>query len=194
MPIARHELARQSQNELLQRPASIVLQTCNCIGPRCPSRKQSRAPEPRSLACSLLWRNCNARIFGAELLGTVSVIPYAVRALTLHRSLPDARTRGASDRSVSLLRGVRYGAAERNVMDVYLPPSTQLPLGGGALGRDAASSSSSSSSGAGTNGSTSGGGAVPTASPEASPAQPPVVLFVHGGVWVRSGGELHLRT
>lgn len=49
-----------------------------------------------------------ARVFAAELLGLVSAVPYGVRALALHRSLPspDARL-GRHQGSVTLLRDVR---------------------------------------------------------------------------------------
>lgn len=49
-----------------------------------------------------------ARILAAEALGTVLVAPFALRAISLHRSLPDARRAGGrSTGSVSVLRDVR---------------------------------------------------------------------------------------
>lgn len=53
-----------------------------------------------------------ARIFAAELLGTVLAVPFGWRALALHLSLPDARRRGgggagAAADTVSILRDVR---------------------------------------------------------------------------------------
>lgn len=49
-----------------------------------------------------------ARIFAAELFGTVLAVPFGLRAFSLHRSLPDARQQRAGS-SVSILRNVRYG-------------------------------------------------------------------------------------
>ncbi len=49
-----------------------------------------------------------ARIFAAELLGTVLAVPFGLRAFSLHRSLPDARQQRAGS-SVSILRDVRWG-------------------------------------------------------------------------------------
>jgi hypothetical protein len=48
-----------------------------------------------------------ARIFAAELLGTVLAAPFGLRAFTLHRSLPDARQAGQRAGTVSILRDVR---------------------------------------------------------------------------------------
>lgn len=47
-----------------------------------------------------------ARIFAAELFGTVLAVPFGLRAFSLHRSLPDAR-RGTGAGTVSILRDVR---------------------------------------------------------------------------------------
>lgn len=47
-----------------------------------------------------------ARIFAAELLGTVLAVPFGLRALSIHRSLPDARTLQRAG-TVSMLRDVR---------------------------------------------------------------------------------------
>eukprot|EP00793_Prasinoderma_coloniale_P003353 PRCOL_00005988-RA len=51
-------------------------------------------------------------MIGSELLGTVSMVPYGVRA---------ARARRRAAREGRLLER-RYGPKEKNVMDVYLPP------------------------------------------------------------------------
>jgi len=69
-----------------------------------------------------------ARIVGAELLGTVSMIPYGIRAYTLHRSLPDAQWETPSGKSgvVSIARDVRYYAGDRNTMDIYLPADANV--------------------------------------------------------------------
>lgn len=48
-----------------------------------------------------------ARIFAAELLGTVLAAPFGLRAFTLHRSLPDTRQAGQRAGTVSILRDVR---------------------------------------------------------------------------------------
>ena len=50
-----------------------------------------------------------ARIFAAELLGTVLAAPFGLRAFSLHRSLPDARRAGQRAGTVSILRDVRWG-------------------------------------------------------------------------------------
>lgn len=48
----------------------------------------------------------------AELVGTLAAVPFGVRALALHRSLPDASSGQLRQRSsVSILRDVRWGAA-----------------------------------------------------------------------------------
>jgi acetyl esterase/lipase len=103
-----------------------------------------------------------AKIIGAELLGTVAVIPFAFRAFMLHRSLPEARA-GAPQPCVSLLRGARYANnKQRNTLDVYLPAGAtlhSLPDMEGAGGQ-----------------------------PSPAPQQQPVVLFVHGGVWATGEG------
>mgnify|MGYP001811087387 CR=1 FL=1 len=48
-----------------------------------------------------------ARIFAAELFGTVLAVPFGVRAYALHRSLPDARAAAGRAGTVSILRDVR---------------------------------------------------------------------------------------
>lgn len=66
------------------------------------------------------------RIIGAELLGSVTMIPYGARALTLHRSLPEATLTGGRTGSVSLARSKHYAAGPRNTLDIYLPADTDL--------------------------------------------------------------------
>lgn len=50
-----------------------------------------------------------ARIFAAEIFGTVLAVPFGLRALSLHRSLPDARQRQRAGSTVAILRDVRCG-------------------------------------------------------------------------------------
>lgn len=73
----------------------------------CPPRRQVElAKLPPLQRIPLLARY--ARIFAAELFGTVLAVPFGLRAFSLHRSLPDARQQRAGS-SVSILRNVRYG-------------------------------------------------------------------------------------
>ena len=70
------------------------------------------------------------RIIAAELLGTLQIIPYGVRALTLQRSLPEARLNQQKQQhqrgtTLSTARCLKYGALQRNTLDIYLPPETQ---------------------------------------------------------------------
>jgi acetyl esterase/lipase len=64
-----------------------------------------------------------AKLFASELAGTVALAPYALRAATLHRTLPSPDP-NADASHVTLERGVRYGSAPRAVADVYVPPSS----------------------------------------------------------------------
>lgn len=125
-----------------------------------------------------------ARVFAAELLGLVSAIPYGVRALALHRSLPspDARL-GRHQGSVTLLRDVRYGARPRNTLDIYLPPNVEPPHLEAALpslAQRRAPSSQAPPTGAGASSEVPGG--------EAHASKAPLLLFVHGGVWASGSG------
>ena len=67
-----------------------------------------------------------AKIIGAELLGTLTILPYGIRAHTLHRSLPDVRWEAGHQGVVSTARSVRYGPRERNIMDIYLPAEAEV--------------------------------------------------------------------
>jgi hypothetical protein len=120
-----------------------------------------------------------ARIFAAELFGTVLAVPFGLRAFSLHRSLPDARHQRAGS-SVSILRDVRYGSRDRNLMDIYLPPNIELQGGqleGILQGSDSGAAGAAGTAVSGSNGGSGGSGA-------------PVVLFCHGGVWA-SGSAWH---
>ncbi|KAI3427207.1 hypothetical protein D9Q98_007143 [Chlorella vulgaris] len=152
-----------------------------------------------------------ARIFAAEILGTVAAAPFGLRAFSLHRSLPDARRQHPSS-TVSILRDVSYGSRPRNVMDIYLPPQVKLsvleePLGqppvsqqaGDASSRGISTSSISNAlptadSGAG--GPRAGAGAGAQGSTAVGSKElckeggAPVVLFCHGGVWA-AGSKWH---
>ncbi|KAL4442435.1 hypothetical protein ABPG77_005019 [Micractinium sp. CCAP 211/92] len=135
-----------------------------------------------------------ARIFAAELFGTVLAVPFGIRAFSLHCSLPDARSAGGRAGSVSILRDVRYGSRPRNTLDIYLPPSLELRGSSELLGAD-------SSSPPGSNGRDAAGGATASISSaaaandladaaSAAAGGAPVVLFCHGGVWA-SGSKWH---
>ncbi|EEH53145.1 uncharacterized protein MICPUCDRAFT_52052 [Micromonas pusilla CCMP1545] len=102
-----------------------------------------------------------------EALGVVRAIPYGVRALRLHRSLPDAVAGARDARGVRIVRDVRYASAPRAVMDVYLPDGASLANGAGAIA-DAVG---------GRGGGGGGGGG------DSDSSAFPVALFVHGGVW-----------
>lgn len=127
-----------------------------------------------------------ARIIGAELLGTLTVIPYGIRAHTLHRSLPDVRWGAGHQGIVSIARSVRYGTQERNIMDIYLPaeaevvaPSSSEPSTSPNL-QDTLTTS-------GQNAHQTHDGNVFTQSTENGL---PVVLFCHGGIWA-TGEKWH---
>lgn len=59
--------------------------------------------------------------------GTVLMVPYGVRALSLRASLPSFSTRDS--RRVRLARDVRYGPLTRNTLDVYVPPTPKAASG-----------------------------------------------------------------
>ncbi|KAL4853677.1 SPX domain-containing protein 5 [Chlorella vulgaris] len=111
-----------------------------------------------------------ARIFAAEILGTVAAAPFGLRAFSLHRSLPDGRRQRPSS-TVSILRDLWQSAAQ---CDGYLPPATNSGAGGAQAG-----------AGAGAQGSTAIG-----SSEEHCKEGAPVVLFCHGGVWA-AGSKWH---
>ncbi|EFN56733.1 hypothetical protein CHLNCDRAFT_144155 [Chlorella variabilis] len=131
-----------------------------------------------------------ARIFAAEIFGTVLAVPFGLRALSLHRSLPDARQRQRAGSTVAILRDVRYGQRPRNVMDIYLPPNVEFS---GSLQQEQAqqpgqNGSPCRSGSTGSNGAAAGNGEGPEAACAAEGA--PMVLFCHGGVWA-AGSKWH---
>jgi acetyl esterase/lipase len=119
-----------------------------------------------------------ARILGAELLGSLAMIPYAARAAALHRRLPPPPGAAAAPPArgggggVTLLRALRYGPAPRQLLDLYLPPGAVLDraaleraVEGGGARTDLSDAAD--------------GGAAPAPAANGRP----VALFVHGGVW-----------
>jgi hypothetical protein len=95
----------------------------------CPSPKQDLAAVPTREG-KMRRAAQIGRVLVDEAMGVFKVIPYGIRAMRQHRRLPDARVvLGASDDAcagVSIVRDVRYAAADRAVMDIYLPPGVQL--------------------------------------------------------------------
>ncbi|CAL8466146.1 g5682 [Coccomyxa elongata] len=105
------------------------------------------------------------RLLASEALGALTTVPYGWRALQTHKAL-EAFSEGEQNKhSVGIVRDVRYGPMQRNVMDIYVPPCTAL---------DASSSDSTAHDNK----------ALPSCSGR------PVALFCHGGVWA-SGAKWH---
>ena len=67
-----------------------------------------------------------AKIVLDEFTGVLKMVPYGIRAMRTHRSLPDARAPAGRD-GVSIARDVRYADAPRAVMDIYLPRGVSTP-------------------------------------------------------------------
>jgi acetyl esterase/lipase len=127
-----------------------------------------------------------ARVLGAELLGSLAMIPYAARAAALHRRLPPPPGAAAAPPArggggVTLLRALRYGPAPRQLLDLYLPPGAALDCAELERAVDGGARADLSASAA--------GGAAPAPAPAPGTGRP-VALFVHGGVW-SSGAAWH---
>lgn len=124
------------------------------------------------------------RIIASELLQTVKIIPYGIRAKLLHNSLPPAshpsQSQSPTSRpTVTILKNQHYATTTttplppRCTMDIYLPPGTSY------------SPPSSSSSTLCNNKAEEDDNHHHQPSP-----QSPIALFVHGGVWT-SGEAWH---
>ena len=106
----------------------------------------------------------HAVVLGREVLGIVSMAPFALTSYWLYQRLGS----GDGKMNVSLLKDQRYGPARRNVLDVYRHCGTR----GGVARVERA-------------------GDMPDKHPEDGSIKPrPVVLFVHGGVW-STGSKWH---
>ncbi|BDA51015.1 probable isoprenylcysteine alpha-carbonyl methylesterase I at N-terminal half [Coccomyxa sp. Obi] len=105
------------------------------------------------------------RLLASEALGALTTVPYGWRALQTHKAL-EAFSEGQHNKhSVGIVRDVRYGPMQRNVMDIYMPPCTVLD-------------------------SSSTGSTAHDDKALASTSGRPVALFCHGGVWA-SGAKWH---
>lgn len=66
-----------------------------------------------------------ARLFAAEVAGTVALAPFALKASQLHRSLrPPPPPDGAcceDPHSVHVVKNIHYGSRPRNTLDLYVP-------------------------------------------------------------------------
>jgi hypothetical protein len=104
-----------------------------------------------------------SELFVSELVSTVALAPFAVRALRLHKSLPHVGSYSSEDEQpVYVVKDVRYAEAPRALIDLYLPTEAAA-----AASRPEQSQQQQLAGQAG-NGSSSGRGV-------------PVVVFVHGG-------------
>ena len=106
-----------------------------------------------------------AKIVLDEFTGVLKMVPYGIRAMRTHRSLPDARAPAGRD-GVSIARDVRYADAPRAVMDIYLPGGVSIDDAARAVSETVSETVSEST----------------TATPSIDDKLP-VALFVHGGVW-----------
>lgn len=58
------------------------------------------------------------RLFASEVIGTVALAPYAVKAKLLHNA---ASPISAENGDIRLVKGIHYGSRPRNTLDLYLP-------------------------------------------------------------------------
>lgn len=119
------------------------------------------------------------RIFAAELLGSLAILPYGVTAFRVHRML-QPRQKSRSHASVTICRDVSYGSKPRTVMDIYIPG--QAPLASAKASQQLTQSTASVDSTAKNDS-------------DALRTKPgtehfPVALFCHGGVWA-TGSKWH---
>ena len=110
-----------------------------------------------------------AKIVFDEFTGVLKMVPYGIRAMRTHKSLPDAANRAAKKDGVSIARDVRYADAPRAVMDIYLPRGVSIDDAARAVSETVSESS------------------MPLGQESndelTSLDKLPVALFVHGGVW-----------
>ncbi|KAF6253282.1 hypothetical protein COO60DRAFT_431806 [Scenedesmus sp. NREL 46B-D3] len=105
-----------------------------------------------------------SKLFASELVSTVALAPFAVRALRLHKSLPAADSYSPADQQpVYVVRDARYAEAPRALVDLYLP--TEAAAAAAAAANPEQQQQVAGHAG---NGSSCGRGV-------------PVVVFVHGG-------------
>jgi hypothetical protein len=113
-----------------------------------------------------------SKLFASELVSTVALAPFAVRALRLHKSLPHLDSYSPQDQQpVYVVRDVRYAEAPRALVDLYLPTEAAAAATAGNFEQQqqlAGHAGIGSSSGRGV----------------------PVVVFVHGGEATGPGSEL----
>ena len=111
-----------------------------------------------------------AKIVLDEFAGVLKMVPYGIRAMRAHRSLPDARAPAGRD-GVSIARDVRYADAPRAVMDIYLPRGVSIDDAARAVSETVSESTTAAQQGS------------PVSSSAPDDDKLPVALFVHGGVW-----------
>lgn len=156
------------------------------IPPICPSRSVplNSADLPAQVELAGLaspWQRVTraaemSRVFAGVLVDTLLMAPYGLRALRLHRGLPEHGAASSDGRQlrqqrggVSIVRDVRYGPGERCTLDVYLPAA------------DVAAADAAGAETAANGGGAGAGGAA---------AGSPVCFFCHGGVWA-TGEKWH---
>jgi acetyl esterase/lipase len=137
-----------------------------------------------------------AKIIGAELLGTLQIIPYGIRSQALYRSIPEIRADKTHQGSIATARNLCYGSRERNTLDIYLPSEAEidhtsiLNLKSSNL---EANSSSNTANKLGKNATRTDADpkdALSDTATTTSNNQLPVVLFCHGGIWA-TGEKWH---
>ncbi|KAL0048047.1 hypothetical protein WJX82_006508 [Trebouxia sp. C0006] len=125
------------------------------------------------------------RIFATELLGSLAIVPYGVRAMRIHQSLPQAK-HSLHTPSISICKNIAYSNRTRTVMDIYIPGQQAAPSqcshkkGTWQNLPDSANRSMSDSAAAHSGNSDS----------DSAKEQFPVALFCHGGVWA-TGSKWH---
>ncbi|DBA84893.1 hypothetical protein WJX77_007852 [Trebouxia sp. C0004] len=125
------------------------------------------------------------RIFATELLGSLAIVPYGVRAMRIHQSLPHTK-HSLHTPSISICKDIAYSNRPRTVMDIYIPSQQAVP------------SQPSHPKGSWQNlphtdsANRSMGDSAAAHSGNSDSAQKlfPVALFCHGGVWA-TGSKWH---
>jgi hypothetical protein len=115
-----------------------------------------------------------SKLFASELVSTVALAPFAVRALRLHKSLPHLESYSQQDEQpVYVVKDLRYAEAPRALVDLYLPTEAAAAAGAGATGAVAANNEQQQQQ--------QHGGHVGNGNSSSSGHGVPVVVFVHGG-------------
>jgi acetyl esterase/lipase len=65
------------------------------------------------------------RLFASEVVGTVQLAPFALKASQLYSKLPAPTNASSSSSEVCLVKSIYYGSKPRNTVDLYLPPAAQ---------------------------------------------------------------------